>query len=492
MRDIIRLVNHRCSLLCILLYLLLFIPPTAAIGQQNETAIDDTRQASDQTIKQASADDEQTGRKLPELIFDSSEHFSDIDSANLDGLLERIGDSRLVLLGEASHGTAEFYDMRARITRELIENKGFDVVAIEADWPDVTAIGYFINQANHKYVKKPVFKIRPFSGFPSWMWANHSVYNFTLWLKNYNQSIDYKTDTVGFYGLDLYNLFNSIEAVLDYFQAVDPEAGEVASRLYGCLMPWSNDPAMYSQAMQSGRFRGCEYEVHAVLRELQRNQALYKRLYKRFDEQQYFNALQNARLVTNGERYYRTMPDDAADSWNQRDQNMFDTLLAILNHRGPASKVVIWAHNSHIGDARATEMSRHGRFNLGQRVREAFGDSAYLIGFGTDHGTVAAAAQWGAAMQVMQVPSSHADSYESLFHQVKADNFLLPLRKSTTPGAVHELTRKKLQAERLQRAIGTMYDPADELNKHYSRVSLPHQLDEYIWFDETKAVKPLR
>ncbi len=186
------------------------------------------------------------------------------------------------------------------------------------------------------------------------------------------------------------------------------------------------------------------------------------------------------------------MFDDAANSWNQRDQNMFDTLLAILNHRGPESKAVIWAHNSHLGDARATEMSEHAQFNLGQLVRETFGDSAYLIGFGTDHGSVAAASQWDAPMQVMQVPSSHADSYEGLFHQVKADNFLLPLRQSKTPNPVHELTRKKLQAERLQRAIGTMYDPADELKKHYIRVSLPRQFDEYIWFDETQAVKPIR
>ncbi len=171
--------------------------------------------------------------------------------------------------------------MRARITRELIENKGFDVVAIEADWPDATAIDYFISQANHKYIKKPVFRIKPFSGFPSWMWANHSVVDFTKWLKNYNQHIESTEDAVGIYGLDLYNLFNSIEVVLDYFQDVDPEAAKVASRFYGCLMPWSNDMGMYSQVMKSGRFRGCEYEVLAVLKELQRNQALYTRLYKR-------------------------------------------------------------------------------------------------------------------------------------------------------------------------------------------------------------------
>jgi protein-L-isoaspartate(D-aspartate) O-methyltransferase len=177
---------------------------------------------------------------------------------------------------------------------------------------------------------------------------------------------------------------------------------------------------------------------------------------------------------------------DNNDSWNQRDQNMFETLMAVLNYRGTSSKAVVWAHNSHIGDARATDMSARGEFNLGQRVRETFADSSYLIGFGTDHGTVAAASEWGAAMQIMQVQPSHADSYERLFHDVKMNNFLLPLRHP-----VEDITRKKLLAERLQRAIGTTYDPEAELKKHYSYVSLPRQFDEYIWFDETQAVKPL-
>lgn len=416
---------------------------------------------------------------LPELIDESSEHFTDIESANLDGLLERIGDSRLVLLGEATHGTREFYQMRARITRELIENKGFNIIAVEADWPDAESVDYYIRGSGYK----PRYKDKPFAGYPSWMWRNHSVLAFTRWLKDYNQRFDSPPDAVAFYGLDLYNIFNSIEAVLVYLQQVDRESAETARRNYACLMPWSNDPSEYSHVMKSGRHHGCSHEVEAVLQALGKKRTPYSQQ----DSRRYFNAVQNARLVKNGERYYRSMYQANANSWNQRDQNMFDTLQAILKNHGQESKAVIWAHNSHIGDARATSMAKHDEINLGQLVREAYGDSTYLIGFGTDHGTVAASSQWGGPMKVMQVQASHKDSYERLCHDAKADNFLLPLREP-----VKEAMREKLLTERLARAIGTSYDPEQELKKHYYKASLPRQFDEYIWFDETHAVKPLR
>jgi protein-L-isoaspartate(D-aspartate) O-methyltransferase len=471
-----------------LFWLLLSVPLTAAAGWQDKTAQHVSKQA------------RQTGATLPELIYHSSEHFSEINSANLDGLLSRIGDSRLVLLGEASHGTAEFYDMRARITRELIEKKGFNIIAVEADWPDAASIDRFIrgsgdNPFYHTTFKNGLSSNIWFSGFPSWMWANHSVLAFVHWLKDYNRSLNSAEDTVGFYGLDLYNMYSSIDAVLDYLQNVDPTAAEVARRSYACLMPWANDPSLYSRDMVSGRYPGCEYEVFAVLQDLRKKRALYRQAYRPADrkavEQQFFNAEQNARMVRNGERYYRTLYAANNNSWNQRDQNMFETLQAILNYRGQISKAVVWAHNSHIGDARATSMIKHGEINLGQRVRETFADSAYLIGFGTNHGSVAAASEWGGAMKVMQVRPSHKDSYERLFHHVKADNFLLPLRNTIMRNPVQATTRKNLLVERLQRAIGTTYDPEDELKKHYSYASLPRQFDEYIWFDETRAVKPL-
>ena len=473
------MVNDRISKKCsALFFFLLFIPLFSAAGWQEKTA----ERIPIQSLETVPESTGKTTVSLPDLIYDSSEHFTDIDSANLDGLLDRIGDSRLVLLGEATHGTAEFYDMRARISRELIEKKGFNIIAVEADWPDATSIDYFIRSPGHTPNMKANFKIKPFSGFPRWMWANHSVLAFTHWLKDYNQKINSTEDAVSFYGLDLYSMYSSIEAVLDYLQEVDPGAAESARRSYACLMPWADDPSLYSHNMQSGRYRGCRYEVFAVLQDLLKKRTYYKQQ----DRQRYFNAEQNARLVRNGERFFRTMYQANNNSWNQRDQNMLETLQAILNYRGQKSKAIIWAHNSHIGDARATEMSARDELNLGQLARETFGDNTYLIGFGTDHGTVAAASKWGEPMKVMKVPPSHKDSYERLCHEVKTDNFMLPLRNP-----LQDIIRKKLLAKRLQRAIGTTYDPENELNKHYSYASLPRQFDEYIWFDETRAVKPL-
>ena len=444
------------------------------------------------SIPLVAAADSQTPQTLPELIYDSSEHFSDINSADLTGLLERIGDSRLVLLGEATHGTAEFYDMRARITRELIEKKGFNIIAVEADWPDATSIDFYIRGPSHNPGNKSDFRAKPFSGFPSWMWANQSVLEFTHWLKDNNRRFNSSEEspkfnsTVGFYGIDFYNMYASIDSVLNYLADIDPKAADIARWRYSCLKQWTDDPSLYSRVMRTGRYRHCGYEVDAVLQALRKKRNLYSQTSRQLDEQRYFNAEQNARLVSNGERYYRTMYYDNNNSRNQRDKNMFDTLQAVLNHRGQSSKAVVWAHNSHIGDSRATEMSAQGEVNLGQHVRETYGDNAYLIGFGTDHGTVAAATKWGAPVKVMQVRPSHSDSYERLCHDVKTDNFLLPLRNP-----IQKLLRKKLLVERLQRAIGTTYDPEDELNKHYMYASLPGQFDEYIWFDKTQAVKPL-
>lgn len=419
-----------------------------------------------------------TAAALPDLIQDSSEHFTGIEAANLDGLLERIGDTQVVLLGEATHGSYEFYEMRARITRELVEKRGFKIIAVEADWPDASRIDHFVRG----FDGRPMFTGRPFAGFPRWMWANYSVLRFTRWLKDHNRRFASAADAVGFYGLDFYNMFGSIKVVLDYLQDLDPRAAESARRRYRCLSPWIHDPSTYGRDSRSSRYRTCENEVDAVLRQLLDKRELYEKL----GEQRFFSAHQNARLVKSGERYFRTMHDDIPDSRKQRDYNMFVTLLAIMQHRGRAAKAVVWAHNSHIGDARATARSARGEFNLGQLVRETFGDNSYLVGFGTDHGTVAAASAWGAPMQVMQVQPAHAGSYERLCHDARADNFLLPLRNP-----VREVTREKLLAERLERAIGTMYDPQAELKKHYFHASLPRQFDEYIWFDETRAVRPL-
>jgi protein-L-isoaspartate(D-aspartate) O-methyltransferase len=314
------------------------------------------------------------------------------------------------------------------------------------------------------------------------MWANRSVQKFCRWLKTHNGEMTSPDQQVGFYGLDMYSLYSSIEMVLNYLEKVDPETAEVARIRYGCLMPWASDPGIYGQVTFTRQYRECEEDVVAALRDL-----LKKRVdYSRQDGAQFFDAEQNARLVTHAERYYRTMYYAENSSWNQRDQHMFDTLESVLAFRGPKSKVVVWEHNSHIGDARATEMSARGEFNIGQLVRQKYSDAAYLIGFGTDHGTVAAASQWGGPMEVKQVQPSHIDSYERLCHEAGADQFFLPLRQP-----LQQITRQKLLAERLERAIGVIYRPETELQSHYFYASLPRQFDEYIWFDETRAVEPL-
>jgi len=419
-----------------------------------------------------------TAPSLPELIYASSEHFASIGHVNLDNLLTRIGDARLVLMGEASHGSAEFYDMRARITRELIEKKGFNVIAVEADWPDAAHIDGYINSRP----VDPLLKSQPFTRFPTWMWANHSVLEFSHWLKSHNDSVSGPAKQVGFYGLDLYSLGASIEVVLDYLESVDPETAEVARLRYGCLAPWTDDPALYGRVLITRQYKSCEEGILAMLKDL-----LKKRLqYTCADGERYFNAEQNAQLVANAERYYRTMYYAEQNSWNQRDQHMFNTLESVLAFRGQDAKAVVWAHNSHVGDARATQMSARGELNIGQLVRQKYGDGAYLIGFGTDHGTVAAASEWGGPLEIKRVQPSHIDSYERVCHDVATDNFLLPLRRP-----LQALTRQRLLAERLERAIGVIYRPESELQSHYFYASLPQQFDEYIWFDETCAVKAL-
>jgi len=416
---------------------------------------------------------------LAEHIQQACEPFTAINEVNLDQLMDRIGDSKLVLLGEASHGTADFYDMRARITQELITKKGFNVIAVEADWPDAAHINHFI----HGTEPDPLLESKPFSRFPTWMWANQSVEKFIQWLKKHNQTINQPENKVGFYGLDLYSLFSSIEVVLNYLEKVDPKTAQVARQRYGCLMPWSKDPALYGQVVITKQYRECEADVLAALQEL-----LKKRLqYSLQDSEQFFDAEQNARLIANAERYYRTMYYAEANSWNQRDQHMFETLEAILNYRGETTRAVIWEHNSHIGDARATDMSARGELNIGQLARQKYGDAAYLIGFGTDHGTVAAASEWGGPMEIKQVTPAHSDSYERVCHEVTHDKFLLPLK----PQTMETVTRNKLLSERLERAIGVIYRPETELQSHYFYASLPRQFDEYIWFDETRAVTPI-
>ena len=342
---------------------------------------------------------------LAKLVREVAEPLGDLEHDAIDALLDRIGDARVVLLGEATHGTSEFYRMRARITRELILHRGFTVVAVEADWPDAARVDQYVR---HVAALPPPGKA--FTRFPTWMWRNREVDQFAQWLREYNRVVEAPERRVGFHGLDLYSLYTSIAAVLRYLDSVDPEAAKVARARYGCLTPWERDPAAYGRAVVTGGYRACEEQVVAMLRDM-----LDKRLdYQLRDGERYLDALQNARVVANAERYYRAMFYGSRESWNLRDQHMFETLQVLLAFRGPGTKAVIWEHNSHVGNAAATEMGARGELNVGQLARETFRDGAYAIGFGTDHGTVAAASDWDGPMEIKAVRPAHPESYERL------------------------------------------------------------------------------
>jgi protein-L-isoaspartate(D-aspartate) O-methyltransferase len=319
-----------------------------------------------------------------------------------------------------------------------------------------------------------------FARFPTWMWRNREMRAFVDWLRAHNAQA---RRPVAIHGLDMYSLHTSIRAVLAYLDQVDAPTAAVARQRYGCLTPWRSDPAAYGSAVLTERDRSCEREVHSILQGLRARRPQYLA----HDGARYFDALQNARLVADAERYYRVMHHGSRAAWNLRDRHMFDTLQSLLEFHGPGSKAVVWAHNSHVGDASATEMSLRGEFNIGQLCREAFGRSACAIGFGTDTGTVAAAPDWDAPMQTMNLRPGCAGSWERLFHDTGHARFVLPLGA----GAVPELARG-LQQPRLQRAIGVVYRPETERQSHYFDAVLSRQFDEYIWFDQTQAVTPLK
>jgi protein-L-isoaspartate(D-aspartate) O-methyltransferase len=412
---------------------------------------------------------------LPQLIRAAAQPLPDIDDPEFAAQFDRYGQRRVVLLGEASHGTSEFYRARAAITRRLIEHHGFSCVAVEADWPDALSIDRYVRHLPPRPGARP-----PFRRFPTWMWRNTDVERFVEWLRHHNDGVEPQR-RAGFFGLDIYSLSDSIAAVVAYLEKVDPAAAKVARERYGCLTPWQHDPAVYGRAVLSERYRACEADMVAALKDL-----LAKRLeYAHHDGEQFFDAAQNARLVAAAERYYRAMYYGSAESWNLRDRHMFDTLQQLLEHRGGGAKAVVWAHNSHIGDARFTDMGRvRGELNLGELCRRRFADEATLIGFGTHSGTVAAAADWDGAMEVMDMRPSRADSVERQFHDAGVPRSVLHL---DTPGEL----RRRLRTPRLERFIGVVYRPGSELASHYAEVELPGQFDAYVWFDRTTAVTPL-
>ena len=411
--------------------------------------------------------------RVSKLMAEAAEPFGDLHE--LCDLVERFSDRRVVMLGEATHGTAEFYQARARITEMLVDRHGFNIVAVEADWPDASVYDAYV-----RGLPRPVVPQSTFTRFPTWMWRNGQVADFLDRLKEINATIADPDRKAGFYGLDIYSLGASIEAVLAYLDKVDPQAARVARERYGCLAPWRAEPARYGRMALSRGYAVCEKPVADTLVDL-----LRKRLdYLTKDGEAFFDAEQNARIVAGAEQYYRAIYYGDAASWNLRDQHMFNTLERLLAERGPEAKAVVWAHNSHIGNAAFTEMGQvRGEHNIGQLARQRFGDEAALIGFGTDRGTVAAASDWDGLMEIKRVRPARDNSYEGRSRDTGIAAFML----ETGPGQ-RESVRAELAEPLLERAIGVIYRPETELLSHYFQAELSRQFDAWIWFEETEAV----
>jgi len=405
-------------------------------------------------------------------------------ATDYDALLEMIGDAPVVLLGEASHGTHEFYRERARITRRLIEEKGFIAVAVEADWPDAYRVNRWVRGVGTDL--SALDALGGFERFPRWMWRNRDVLEFIEWLRSYNAGRRAES-RIGFYGLDLYSLFSSMEEVIRFLEQVDPEAARRARYRYSCFEDFGEDTQAYGYATEFGLTSSCENQAVQQLIELQRRAAQLSQLDGHIPEDEFFYAEQNARLVKNAEAYYRTMFRERASSWNLRDRHMAETLEALVAHlerKGVVAKVVVWEHNSHIGDARATRMGDAGELNVGQLARERFGDQSVLVGFSTYTGTVTAAPDWDAPAERKRVRPGLPGSWEAFFHGVGITDFLLPLRGDAN--LVETLNQVKLE-----RAIGVIYRPETERVSHYFEARLSGQFDAVIHLDETRAVEPL-
>jgi erythromycin esterase-like protein len=415
---------------------------------------------------------------LPRLIADTAEPLPDIDDPTFGEFFDRYADARVVMLGEASHGTSEFYRARAAISRHLIERRGFNIVAVEGDWPDCATIDRY---ARHRPWREG--ELRAFERFPTWMWRNREFDAFVRWLREHNQQRPYE-QMCGFYGLDLYNLSASMQAVIDFLEREDPALARAAHHRYGCLDPWVEEPALYGRNALLEGYARCEVGVVQMLKDLLQKQV------DCFAEEcdEWLDAQANARLVKDAEAYYRVMYHGSAESWNLRDTHMFDTLNMILDAKGPGSKAIVWAHNSHIGNAAFTDMGMNrDELNIGQLTKGKFGRRARLIGFGTHTGTVAAADDWDEPMRIKRVRPSLPESYERMAHDSEVPSFLLDLRE----GERDERLASELMEPRLERFIGVIYRPETERWSHYSHAILPRQFDAYVWFEETEAVMPL-
>lgn len=406
----------------------------------------------------------------------AAEPLPDLDDPAFGRLFDRFGDARVVLLGAATHGTAEFYRARAAITRWMVENRGFNIIALDADWPDARVL-----DARVRGRKRPAGS-EAFARGPNWMWRNAEFDAFLGWLTAHNRDRPLGAQAA-IYGLDRYNLIGSMRAAVEHLDRVDPEAAAVARERYGGLNPWAQEPQAYGRMAVSGRYAGCEGAVTGML---------VDRLSRQLREtagsdEALLDATESARLLRDAEAYYRAMYYGGGEAWNLRGGHMFETLKGLLDAKGRDAKAIVWAHNAHVGDARATEMGIvRDELNLGQLCRQAWADETRLIGFGTNAGTVACAGAWDGPMEVKALRPSLAESQERQSHNAGVDRFLLDLRTH-----VHSATRRALAAPRLERFVGMSYQPETERFSHYAECRLPEQFDAWVWFDETRAITPL-
>ncbi|MTV40644.1 erythromycin esterase family protein [Duganella radicis] len=411
-------------------------------------------------------------------------------SDDLDAVLDHVGDATLVLMGEASHGTREFYRLRADISKRLIVERGFDAIAVEADWPDALQVSRFVQMTGSDQTADQA--LSGFQRFPQWMWRNEEVVDLLYWMRLHNQHVRDAARRVGFFGLDLYSLHKSMRAVVHYLDQVDPEAAGRARERYSCIDHIAADPQRYGYATAFGLREDCEDEVVRQLSELSGEAMRHMNQPGVAVSDELFYARQNARVAQNAESYYRAMFGSRDQSWNIRDTHMADTLDALRAHiaarKGSPARLIVWAHNSHLGDARATEMGQGGQLNLGQLMRERHGmEQTYLLGFTTHEGTVTAASEWDGPAELKRVRPSLPGSVEALMHQLgerTAARFLLPLRG-------RDSVRAALPARLQERAIGVIYRPESERISHYFHADVARQFDALIHVDRGSAIKPL-
>ena len=406
-------------------------------------------------------------------------------ATDLDPLFEAIGDARFVLLGEATHGTSEFYTWRTEISKRLIAEKGFSFIAVEGDWPDCYQVNRYVKALPDSGGSAEEV-LHAFARWPTWMWANREVVDLVEWLRSHNDPRP-EAQRVGFYGLDVYSLWESMAVVVEYLDRVDPAAARAARRAYGCFDPYYDDAQAYARATAMVP-TSCEDEVVAMLHTLRGGAGAFPA----DGRDSYFNAEQNALTALNAERYYRAMVRGGASSWNVRDNHMVETLDRLVSHHGERAKAIVWEHNTHIGDARFTDMARHGMANVGQLVREEHGegpgeaDGVMLVGFGTHRGTVIAGEEWGEPMQRMPLPPARPGSWEDvLHHSLDGENALL-IFDGSGDGGIAGLDRAVDH-----RAVGVVYDPRAERWGNYVPTIIPRRYDAFLFIDETRAVDPL-